>query len=574
MKRLFLLTSAFLLAMTITAVPAKKGIKRVLTLDNGTQVTAELQGDEFLSFWKADNGECYMLTNGQQEVYQVADIPALQVKADQLRKESNARRAKRLQATRKNDFGGDHPVYENVKKGLIILVYYTDIQFGKTHNQKFYQRVANERHFTSSIGFKGSVKDYFLDQSNGRFELDFDVVGPYKLDHEVAYYGAHDGGNNDKRPGRMIADACAKADADVDFSQYDWNGDGRVEQIYVLYAGLGEAAGGASTTIWPHEWSLSSSDYGTQYVTNDGETFVDTYSCGAELTKNYLGNNTADGIGTICHEFSHCLGLPDMYDTRQSQEYGMGSWDLMAHGSYNDGGFCPPNYSTYEKWQTGWIEPVILFEPTTVKGVPAQAVDYGKTFVIYNDDNPDECYLLENRQTNVGIWDTKMPGSGLMIQHLDFNSTIWSMNNVNAIVNYSEQYGPQYAYMDNDHQRCTIYHADNTAGVANETTDLYPYEGNNSLTATSTPAAICYTGTSLLSKPITNIVQNDDGTIDFDFMGGSSTNIIIVTAIDAITVNKPVQNDNSWYTIDGQRLNGEPTQRGIYIHNGQKFVVK
>ena len=345
-----------------------------------------------------------------------------------------------------------------------------------------FDNIANKIGFTNSLGFKGSVKDYFLAQSNGQFELDFDVVGPYTLSQNMAYYGAHGkDGQVDVKPGHMVLEACQMADKDVNYADYDWDGDGEVDQVFVIYAGFGEADGGSEDTIWPHESRLSSW-VGNPYATKDGVS-VNTYACGNENTKDMLGRSRINGIGTICHEFSHCLGYPDLYDTNYGGNFGMGSFDLMCSGSYNGESFCPPNYSAYEKWIAGWIKPTVLDKPASVKSMQAQDVKYGQAFVVYNDNNKNEYYLIENRQQNVGIWDNLLPASGMMITHVDYDENIWEYNNVNTIVNYSGD----YAYLDNDHQRLTIFHADNEEGTSadSQAGDLYPFNGNNSLTDTS-----------------------------------------------------------------------------------------
>lgn len=466
--------------------------------------------------------------------------------------------------------------YTGKKKGLIILVQYKDKKFKFGHNQKMYDRMANETGYNTSLGFVGSVKDYFLAQSNGQFELDFDVVGPYTLNHEYAYYGAPSGESHDVRPRDMVYDACRLADPYVNFADYDWDGDGYVEQVYVLFAGLGQAAGGDENTIWPHESKLQYGNNGS-YVSKDNNVTVNTYACGPELTLQYTPiayRERVDGIGTLCHEFSHCLGYPDLYDTNYGGNFGMGSFDLMDSGSYNGESFCPPNYSACEKWFAGWITPIVLDKPASVKGMQAQDVKYGQAFVVYNDNNKNEYYLIENRQQSVGIWDKQLPASGMMITHVDYDENIWAWNNVNTIVNYSNQYGKDYAYLDNDHQRLTIFHADNEEGASTKSQagDLYPFNGNNSLTDTSSPAATIYQGGSTMDKPITNITQNEDGSIDFDFMGGSNDNII--TGIHFVENDEAPSFGQGVYSLDGRYMgtSANGLDKGIYIVNGKKIV--
>ena len=578
-KLLMLASLLGFVALSAQAVPAKKGVWRMVTLADGTQKRVELRGDEFCSYWVDAEGVSYNL-DSESKRYVKVDANALQLRASQLRAKANQDRIERMAKARrmsaKKSLGQTNGSYTGKKKGLIILVQYKDKKFKFGHNQKMYDRMANETGYNTSLGFVGSVKDYFLAQSNGQFELDFDVVGPYTLNHEYAYYGAPSGESHDVRPRDMVYDACRLADPDVNFADYDWDGDGYVEQVYVLFAGLGQAAGGDENTIWPHESKLQYGNNGS-YVSKDNNVTVNTYACGPELTLQYTPiayRERVDGIGTLCHEFSHCLGYPDLYDTNYGGNFGMGSFDLMDAGSYNGESFCPPNYSAYEKWFAGWITPIVLDKPASVKGMQAQDVKYGQAFVVYNDNNKNEYYLIENRQQSVGIWDKQLPASGMMITHVDYDENIWALNNVNTIVNYSNQYGKDYAYLDNDHQRLTIFHADNEEGASTKSQagDLYPFNGNNSLTDTSSPAATIYQGGSTMDKPITNITQNEDGSIDFDFMGGSNDNII--TGIHFVENDEVPSFGQGVYSLDGRYLGASANglDKGIYIVNGKKIV--
>ena len=573
--KLYLTACLFVLGLSCAhAVPAKKGVKRTIKLADGTSVVAELKGDEFASYWQAGDGKCYV-QDIDSRTFKITDKAQVVNRGLAKRQKANDERIKRF-AKRgpKREITGAFSHFTGTKKGLIILVNFKDVKFGRTHTRTMFDNIANKKGFTNSLGFKGSVKDYFLAQSKGQFELDFDVVGPYTLSQNMAYYGAHTkDGDVDAKAGHMVLEACQMADKDVNYKDYDWDGDGEVDQVFVIYAGFGEADGGSEDTIWPHESMLSASTVGKRYETKDGVN-VNTYACGNENTYDMLGRSRINGIGTICHEFSHCLGYPDLYDTNYGGNFGMGSFDLMCSGSYNGESFCPPNYSAYEKWIAGWITPIVLDKPASVKGMQAQDVKYGQAFVVYNDNNKNEYYLIENRQQSVGIWDKLLPASGMMITHVDYDKNIWELNNVNTIVNYSNQYGPGYAYLDNDHQRLTIFHADNEEGASTKSQagDLYPFNGNNSLTDTSSPAATIYQGGSTMGKPITNITQNEDGSIDFDFMGGSNDNII--SGIHFVENDEMSSFGQGVYSLDGRYMgtSANGLEKGIYIVNGKKIV--
>jgi hypothetical protein len=261
---------------------------------------------------------------------------------------------------------------------------------------------------------------------------------------------------------------------------------------------------------------------------------IDTYACSNEVTM----SGSIEGIGCFCHEFSHCMGFPDFYDTSYSGWFGMGSFDLMCSGSYNGDTFIPCGYTAHEKMMCGWQEPIVLAgEDVLVENLKSMS-EHGNTYIIYNDQHPDEYYMIENRQKTG--WDAGYPAKGLMITHVDFDQGIWQDNTPNTKVTSKDK--QQYGYSKtNDHQRMTIFHADNDddskywdsrEGYYTKTTvksDLYPYSKNDSLTKTSKPAAALYTknskGTKFMEGAILNITQNSDGTMSFKYRatGGDAT---------------------------------------------------
>lgn len=342
------------------AKPARRGIKKILTLADGTTVTAELRGDEFKKYWATEDGKTYTF-NPENGLYQFTSANELESRARAKRNaiaQAQAKRRAKLKAmARRKAFGTPSSTFTGKMKGLVILVQFKDTKFSSGNDQEFYDRFCNEQGFTTTYGHSASVKDYFADQSNGTFEFDFDVVGPVTLSQNHSYYGANGSNGDDARAELMVRDACrlAKNQFDVDFSQYDWDGDGEVEQVYVIYAGLGEADYGDEDTVWPHMYYLSESSYGV--YTADGIT-VDTYACSNELIIDTDGSYKPDGISSVCHEMSHCFGLPDMYDTVGSN-YGMGAWDVLDRGVYNGepAGYLPCNYTAYEKCSSDGSNP-------------------------------------------------------------------------------------------------------------------------------------------------------------------------------------------------------------------------
>lgn len=480
MRKLFILSAFALCSIAATAVPAKRGIWKMLTLPDGTEVRAELCGDEYASFWRTAEGDAYVKHTGT-DLFVKTSLEAINMKAAEKRKASDRRRIKRATGM---SIGSSSNVNSGSRKGLIILVQFPNMKFKTAHDNTYYNNVANTVGFTNSEGYRGSVHDYFLSQSNGKFDLTFDVAGPYTLANNYEYYGADYNSYKDINVREMITEACTAANKDVDFSVYDWDGDGEVEQIYVLYAGEGQASGGDANTVWPHESALYPS------ITLDN-TRLYTYACGSELV---LGG--AGGIGTFCHEFSHCLGLPDMYDTDYSGAYGMGPYSLMCSGSYNGNSMLPANYTAYELMFSGWQQPVELTGEVEINGMKAIG-DGGETYVFYNKGYSNEFYMLENRQLTG--WDAALPAAGLVITHVDYNRSSWANNNVNN---------------DPEHQRCYVFHADNGS---NDKGVPYPNGINNKLTDTSIPAATLFNnnnGKRLMNYPITEIV-NENGLISF-----------------------------------------------------------
>ena len=591
MKKIIAMLSLALAASTTFAVPAKQA-KKTLTLADGTQVVATQMGDEYMNWWQADNGMRYVESQDKEGVYEAANMDVMAAHAQMRRAIIGEKRAKRLNSVVKPinmsfssgqqrvQIGDEHITYTGKKKGIIILVQFPNQKFETGHDNTYYKMVANEKGLTHEDGYVGSVSDYFLSQSNGQFELDFDIAGPYTLSHTSSYYGKNDGANIDTKVGYMIQEGCDAAVADgFNFNDYDWDGDGYADQVFVLYAGLGEASGGDAKTVWPHEYQIRYTCVGKVLnYTAEGKGKVDTYACANEMERvinNATGTYTNElklaGIGTICHEFSHCLGFADMYDTSSNGgNYGMGFYDVMSAGSYNGGGFTPCNYTAYERIYAGWTEPIVLDEPATIKAMQSSE-DYGRPFILYNDKHPDEFYTLENRQKKG--WDAELYGNGLMITHVDYDQTKWGINQVNASAS--------------DHQRCTIFHADNDAdGTVLESikNDLYPYMSggvplNDELTDDSRPAAKLYNknadGAKYMGKPITAIKKNVNGTISFDVMGGNEDNILdnttSETAIKDIKADTR-KADNRVYSIDGRYLGDDINAlgKGLYIVSGKK----
>lgn len=581
MKKLYLMLSMlFAFGAAANAVPAKK-LQKVITLTNGTQVSVELRGDEYLSWWEGTDGTAYRAT-ADDAVFEAFDLEAQKPAAAARRARAEQGRVARLARVKNSlkgaddkmrGLGGDHITYKGVKKGLVVLVDFKNKKFADGHDLEYYKNVINGKDFSDEEeGYVGSVRDYFLAQSNGQFELDFDVVGPVTMSKNSGYYGNDGAYQKDEKVYEMIKEACDGIQDKVNLKDYDWDGDGEADQVFFLYAGLGQASGGSPGTIWPHESELR---YWPCGVLSYSTGKINTYACANELQPETQGSSRyiSAGIGTICHEFSHCLGFADMYDTTGGGGYGMSVFDVMDQGSYNGNGFVPCNYTAFERIYAGWVEAIELESPATVKDMKSVS-DYGRPFIMYNYKNTNEYFLMENRQ-NTG-WDKGLYGSnGLLIVHVNYVPSRWANNSVNSSAEKI--------------QCCTVVNADGSRENTQYSLqgDLYPYEVkgvtmNDEFTDESEPAAKLYTKNSdnsyALGIPITQI-KRSKGSVSFLVCGGDDKNVIdntfngVVDGINGVTVVKKTV-DNRIYSIDGRYLGTDASAlgKGIYVVGGKKIV--
>ena len=580
MKRILLSLLIVLFAVTMSAVPSLR-TWRTYTQSDGTKIELMLVGDENFHYFTTTDGIAVMEDHGS---YYYADITGrhlqrsnLLAHAPQLRtaeekaalaqlgngNDSNLRRiranAPQLTTPRRV---GDPSSYIGSKRGLIILVSFDDLEFQGDDPKAIWTDLANKEGYTNNQGAKGSVHDYFLDQSRGLFDLSFDVVGPYKAPKSVTYYGENNnrGGDQWQRVIELLKFACESADEDVNYKDYDWDGDGEVDQVFMLYAGMGEASGGESYTIWPHESQIGK--WPVAYRLDN--TIINTYACGEEL--NYYGQLT--GIGTFCHEFSHCLGLPDFYDTRANSgtantNYGMGTWDVMCGGSYNSNSWVPAAYTGYERKFCGWIEYKELTDPCKVSSL-APIAENGDVFCYRNPQHPDEYYLFEHRNNTVG-WDRGVASRGLLIYHVNYVADRWHNNTPN-----NGEAGVECM---------AAVAADNSRSEYTENGDLFPYTSTipvrtyNEFSDETTPADILYypntDGTKLLHIKLSKITYTKKTkTVSFVFNDG--TDEYVDTGIDESTITLFNKGVAGIYDLNGLRMNAtEQTlstlPRGLYI---------
>ncbi|MBQ7690282.1 MAG: M6 family metalloprotease domain-containing protein [Muribaculaceae bacterium] len=349
-----------------------------------------------------------------------------------------------------------------------------------------------------------SASQYFADQSWGQYTPQFDVYGIYTLPGNRARYGAHGyvAGKeiNDVGVGQMVCDAITAAGDEVDWTPYDNDGDGEVDVCIVVYAGVGEAQGYIDDSVWPCQWNLMSASFrddGDGPQRRNGKR-INRFAVFNELHGRADDSSQLDGVGTFCHEFSHCLGLPDFYETTYDHGYyGMGNWSVMCGGCYNDDSYTPCGYTAYERAFMGWMQ-LTEATPGTHYALGDIAERDAQAVKITNDKNADEYYVLENRQRTG--WNAAMASEGLLVTHVTYNDYNWQHNKVNNALP----------------QGMTIIAADGLPNDSTEVGDLYPWNGNNQLSDTSMPPAAVNTG-GYMGKPVTNITMHN-AVVTFDFM--------------------------------------------------------
>lgn len=545
MKVKILSLSVFVLSLFVTtginAVPAKPGLI-VMKQADGTEIKVRIVGDEYHHYYLSEDG--YLLVNKGETFFfgnidakgnivnsQIKAVP-VEKRTEQVRKylktvdmnnvmkamDAKAAVSRKAKSPKKNVglFDTGFPS-KGVQKGLVILVEYKDVKFSQSNPYDYFNRMLNENGF-SDYGGTGCAAEYFRTSSMNQFLPEFDVYGPVTLSQNMSYYGGNDWYGNDQHPEEMAIEACQQLDATVDFSEYDRNNDGYIDNVFVFYAGRGEASGGASNTVWPHSWDVSSATSTPYYF--DGVR-LDHYACSNEWE-----GSRPDGVGTFIHEFSHVLGLPDLYATSYTSAFTPGAWSVLDYGPYNNDGCTPPIYSVYERYSLGWIEPMVIDGP---KNVTLGDISTNKACII-NTEKENEFFLIENRQQKG--WDTYMPGHGMLVWHVDYNESVWEQNVVNNTAS---------------HQYVDLEEADGTQSEYSRDGDAFPGTSNvTSFTDDTKPSMKSWSG-HRQELPITDITESN-GIIKFNVAGGIELPLA-VTADEATDVT-PVSFKASWTRVD------------------------
>lgn len=367
----------------------------------------------------------------------------------------------------------------------VILVNYADVKLQSYSTTELYQRILSEEGYTDNSGSVGSVRDYFADNSKGMFTPDFQVVGTVTLSKDRSYYGANRGGSNggDVRAVDMVVEAIElAAKQGVDFTQFERNGN--VENVIVIYAGMGEASGGSPETIWPHEYDFAKDVNGIHF---------NSYFVGNELNS----SGTTDGIGTLVHEFSHALGLPDLYVTNYSydNDSGFGYFSVMDTGCYSGGGYRPVGYTAYEKSYLGWLDIPSIVDPAAVTLENPGTSDKNIAVRVNNPYSTTEYFILENRMPDK--WFLSNNVGGLMETHIAYNRSQWQSNTLNNT---------------QAKKRAHIITADKSVISYTVSPDMLYGNGINNITRMP-----LYSGSNLDGYDVYRILRHSDGTMTFNF---------------------------------------------------------
>lgn len=540
MKRLFSFLVSGLVALSTWAIPAQPGTFTVRQSD-GTVITLRMVGDEFCHYYiNVDTGQKMLQDdNGNYYAISEAQLQTMETFGIQQRNFVNAQRMERLAA-----YQGEAPAVTGAngparfpgrfnkglkgeRHGLVLLVNFSDVKF-QDKSAEFYERFFNEEGFSDNNAI-GSVHDYFKDQSYGIFQPKFDVIGPIELPQDMNYYGSNDPVyHNDKRAAEMLYHGVKIAKEEMgsalDFSKYDWDGDSEVDLVFVIYPGYAESYNAPSNTVWPHAYRMSwarqslGADCNPLYY---DKVKIDGYACAQELTGK--SGTRKVGIGVACHEFSHCIGYPDFYDTSGGNSFGFNYFDIMETGSYSgpNGNCCdvPCGYSAYERWMAGWLTPTELAEGANVTDMPAIG-DAPSAYIIYNEGNTNEYFLLENRRSE--RWhryvSSSVSGSGLFVSHYDYDSKVWIDNGPNNDATHRRAtYVPanrSYASTDAGAIRGAFFPGTTGATTLDDAT--YANFGMRLFNKHTN-------GTYFLNAPLTDIYQSANGLISFRFKDGTDT---------------------------------------------------
>mgnify|MGYP001030363675 FL=1 len=598
MKKILLsITFALMGIVSGFAAKAYPGIVTV-TQSDGTELNVRIYGDEHFNWLTTEDGVLLVQEGNNYYIAETTTSGTLKATSF-IAHNANKRLPAEIKAIKKQDLsrfrsyaiqkaspakamgtgnsGVKYFPHSGSPKALVILVEFSDTPFQSGEKAKnvfehFLKGKAEDNlpdgyeAYTGSyknkynLRNKGSVSDYFYDMSKGTYTPQFDVVGPYKLNHTSLYYGK---GDNDNTYA-LVSDACKAADKDVDFSRYDADGDGMVDLVYLIYAGYPASMSGNPNDIWPKSGPGNDS-----FGTYDGKK-VCRYGVHAELNfgreLNQKNGFLLSGIGLFCHEFSHTLGLPDLYPTVDASKVDNQNpemWDLMDGGEYTyNGGYCPTPYSPWEMDAMGWATPIELSDEKQTVTLKS----YGKERIAYKIKGENNEYLLlQNIQ--IGGWWTGVAyvyKTGMLVWRIDYNN-----EDVNLFDNPNNTLGkPKVMIVPADGYVISDYnHGDGkewTDKQYKESLQADPFPG----TTKRTELLSVKLNNSTLEKPIYNI-KEENGVITFDYLDN-------ISAIQLPSVDETNMTTKQIFSLDGRYLGNDASKltKGIYIIGKKKVVIK
>ena len=452
MRKITSLLISVVMGIGAWAVPADP-IPAVVHQTDGTLLTLRLVGDEYFHYHTTADG--YTVVQNATGGYEYAIVrddrlvasgmlahdaaqrtPAehqlLAQTGTHVRATQDVTHARRTRTRDRGPQGRKSSFEQSSFRGLVILISFEDRQFSVDDPMVFYDKMINERNYE---GFEykgtiqtcpGSMRDYFNDQSDGKFDPQFDIVGPVPIEITCQYP------MGTTNAWRLFWAAVDALDGFLDYSQYDNDGDGRVDMVYFLVAGYSSNySGNNSNYLWPHQAMLI--NYSSSAPIIYDNVMFGNYACSTELYgREAVGDDMPLGIGTMCHEFSHALGLPDLYDADYSgsggQSHDPGEWDVMAYGVGANYGRTPCGYSAWERYVLGWCHPQ---EITQTGQYSLGDVAATGDALILRTPVENEYFILENRQQD-NKWDAILPGHGMLIARVDSTDvSVWAANNVN-----------------------------------------------------------------------------------------------------------------------------------------------
>lgn len=598
MKKILLsITFALMGIVSGFAAKAYSGIVTV-TQSDGTELNVRIYGDEHFNWLTTEDGVLLVKEGNNYYIAETTSYGTLKA-TNYIAHNANKRLPAEIKAIKKQDLsrfrsyaikkaspakamgtgnsGVKYFPHSGSPKALVILVEFSDTPFqsGEKAKNVFehflkgkaednlpdgYEAYTGSYKNKNNLRNKGSVSDYFYDMSKGTYTPQFDVVGPYKLNQPSLYYGK---GENDNTYA-LVSDACKAADKDVDFSRYDADGDGMVDLVYIIYAGYPASMSGNPNDIWPKSGPGNDS-----FGTYDGKK-VCRFGVHAELNfgreLNQKNGFLLSGIGLFCHEFSHTLGLPDLYPTVDASKVDNQNpemWDLMDGGEYTyNGGYCPTPYSPWEMDAMGWATPIELSDEKQTVTLKS----YGKERIAYKIKGENNEYLLlQNIQ--IGGWWTGVAyvyKTGMLVWRIDYNN-----EDVNLFDNPNNTLGkPKVMIVPADGYVISDY---NHGDGKDWTNDEYksslqgdPFPGKTNRTELKSVVL----NNSTLEKPIYNI-KEENGVITFDYLDN-------ISAIQLPSVDETDMTTKQIFSLDGRYLGNDASKltKGIYIIGKKKVVIK